>query len=1172
MKSLDLRHKLFAFLLVLLVFIVTFSSISSPVLAQETNEEEPEFFMGILILESQQQAILESIKKVKDLQLGNMVILHPMDQAWNLTLIEDAIREANNLGLYTIFETYNASDHHVRISPEQFATWKDQYPRLLGILVQEITGKQIDNKTWMDNSTGTIKTRLQAERAIIKNITSTMKLAEFKENGARIMLQENVVSYVSANTSYCDVFISKVFNAPNVELMIGLARGMVNTYNISDWGLWVDTWKEWTKPPADFTSNDIERALYEAWFYGAKYFFFEQGNFFGTFNRDWPNKQIILGTDGKLTEYGKAIQRFYTFLQNEKSIGYTQPDYHSPIAVMIGQSGWGGRGSDWGLWNQSAIQGDFDYQLLNIFYDGIGDNWQIGSAQVAKHITGLPLGMVDIISVYAPPAVMKQYEVIIGLGWCLMSDTLFRNIEDYVQDGGVFLSLLTFTHSNQTVDDLADPYAWTKNYGALFGIHVPTYTESGLDIKADVYLHEIIFTEDTFWSKWNGRTYSYQYEEGALASWFWKFKYFIWPSDDVRVIAWINLVGDKSSAFIIENRRGSGFTYIVNTRDPNSFPDGVLTDVLTDFIHYLCAYYVKPILYTPYPRAEYWLNHGQVDRTIFLSHDNSTVNQKFSYYIKPLKVGVDYNKNYVVFDYFNNQLYGITESPVYSLNLTLQTNECKLYVFLEDTGQPQIIHSDTILTPTPIFVNQTLKVALAAAEEAENTTRIFCSDYEQPNYILGVPFDLAQVYNASNKVLTIISNTNITVGWYNTTEYSMLSSSAILTEFSWNTSLGLLDISTKATTGQTGFIQVQTGDTKPYYFKVNGEAVSTWSYNASTGVVSAYYSFTKETAELSFGFKQIEIDRTFVSDHRADVGSVQTVGVHVAWMCNGSDLPRANVIVNDAEYVTNETGWISFDVSHNKVDRVVWNITGIRYGNLTDFAKSIDDPEIIWDRINVMDSIKINKIVQSDSFQSVWLTAEYEYDSILFDESNGAIFLNGEPMTWSSQNSRWEQDVTSDVIGLQLYAVTSVGDRFFGLTKVHNPDRSIEITWDKIGIPKIKFETMTLELSEIKIFPVYVYTENPVFNATVLVNGNVCSEIESGIYACEIRDWSPLQSIFVEVGYPEFERAERNLLNVHVSNMLLYVTIVLAGFISVTIIVSKRKQRSKKLEKSTLDL
>ena len=178
---------LFTCIFVSLLFTVLFSSLSSEVLAQETAEDDPEYFMGILILESQQQAILDSIKKVKDLQLGNMVILHPLDQAWNLTLIEEAIRTANNLGLYTIFETYDMSDHHVRISPEQFATWQSKYPRLLGILVQEITGKQIDGSTWADNSTGTIKTRLQAEQAVIENITSQMQLADFKNHGATIL-------------------------------------------------------------------------------------------------------------------------------------------------------------------------------------------------------------------------------------------------------------------------------------------------------------------------------------------------------------------------------------------------------------------------------------------------------------------------------------------------------------------------------------------------------------------------------------------------------------------------------------------------------------------------------------------------------------------------------------------------------------------------------------------------------------------------------------------------------------------------------------------------------------------------------------------------------------------------------------------------------------------------
>ena len=351
------------------------------VIAQQTNTERfPEFFMGFQILESQQQAILDTIHKVDELQLGNMIILHPLDQNWSLPAMEEAISEADSLGLYIIFETYNYSDHKVRVTPEQFSSWQTRYPHLLGILVQEVSGKQIDLRLWENNSTGSINSRLEAEQAIIENISSSMQLEEFKKNGAQVFLQENVVSYASANTSSCDVLITKVFNAPNTELMIGLTRGMKKSYDIPAWGLWVDTWREWIFPPGGFTGNDVERALYEGWFYGAKYFFFEQGNFFGTLNRTWPNKFIILDEDGKLTEYGQAIQRFYTFLKNQNKLDYKQPEYESSIAVMLGQSGWGSRGKDWGLWNQTGEQGDFDYELLNLFFPGIGDNWQIGTA------------------------------------------------------------------------------------------------------------------------------------------------------------------------------------------------------------------------------------------------------------------------------------------------------------------------------------------------------------------------------------------------------------------------------------------------------------------------------------------------------------------------------------------------------------------------------------------------------------------------------------------------------------------------------------------------------------------------------------------------------------------------------------------------------------------------
>lgn len=585
-------HKLLSVLLAVLVFTGSILSTTLADETQETPEDEPQHYMGIMLLESQQQKTLDAINKIKELQLGNMVILFPMDQAWNLTLIEEAISEANNLGLYIVFEPYNASDHEIRITPEQFGVWKTKYPYLHGIIVSEITGKQIDGEMWLDNSTGTITSRIQTEQEIIKNIKNSMQLEEFKANGAKILLQENVISYASANTSYCDVFVSKVFNAPNTELMIGLARGMTNSYNIPAWGLWVDTWREWVVPPA-FSAEDVERALNEGLMYGAKYFFFEQGCFFGTLDRDWPVKHIILDEAGELTEYGEVLQQFYAKLESTETSGGSE-ECSSRVAVMLGQSGWSSRGGDWGLWGQSDRQGDYDFRLLNVFFPGIGDNWQIGSALISKEFTDLPYGMVDLVSIYTPASALKKYDVIIGLGWSLLTDPIVANLQSYVQDGGVFFCFLTFTHANEDVDNLEDPEAWTKTLESLFGVHVSTPEENNGDMRADGALYNVTFTENTFWYPWNGTDYIYLNSTDE-ENYFWRFKYTIYPSDDTRTIARTNDNEHWPNDFIVENRNGKGYTYTLNTRNPSSLPDGVLTDFLTDFLSRLCSQEIKRI-------------------------------------------------------------------------------------------------------------------------------------------------------------------------------------------------------------------------------------------------------------------------------------------------------------------------------------------------------------------------------------------------------------------------------------------------------------------------------------------------------------------------------------------------------------------------------------------------
>ena len=206
----------------------------------------------------------------------------------------------------------------------------------------------------------------------------------------------------------------------------------------------------------------------------------------------------------------------------------------------------------------------------------------------------------------------------------------------------------------------------------------------------------------------------------------------------------------------------------------------------------------------------------------------------------------------------------------------------------------------------------------------------------------------------------------------------------------------------------------------------------------------------------------------------------------------------------------------------------------------------------------------IDGIVQVGASQPVWLKAEYEYDSVRFDGSKGTIFLNGEQMVWADQNSRWETNVTSNLLGPQTYEATSVDDENFSLTTVNNKDKKINIIWEKIEISKVEFETLTLRVTNLKVYLTYYYTDNPVVNADVSVNGEICSEIEPGIYVDELISWSPFQSFVVKVESSDFEQAKTTVLNIQVSNTVLYVAIGLAIVLPLTFGILKKKRKQER--------
>lgn len=66
---------------------------------------------------------------------------------------------------------------------------------------------------------------------------------------------------------------------------------------------------------------------------------------------------------------------------------------------------------------------------------------------------------------------------------------------------------------------------------------------------------------------------------------------------------------------------------------------------------------------------------------------------------------------------------------------------------------------------------------------------------------------------------------------------------------------------------------------------------------------------------------------------------------------------------------------------------------------------------------------------------------------MLFKGGNGTLFVNGEPMVWSSDKEVWERDFAFTTEGTRTFVVTKVEDDVHNLTRVHDNVGPLSITW-----------------------------------------------------------------------------------------------------------------------------
>ena len=212
--------------------------------------------------------------------------------------------------------------------------------------------------------------------------------------------------------------------------------------------------------------------------------------------------------------------------------------------------------------------------------------------------------------------------------------------------------------------------------------------------------------------------------------------------------------------------------------------------------------------------------------------------------------------------------------------------------------------------------------------------------------------------------------------------------------------------------------------------------------SGSDGIGDTLYSIDVDNNDtyplMNLWGGHVVIDKAVVSDDRCDVGSQQNVSFHAKWALTSSNVTKGIIYVNGTEYSLNGTGWISFNTpAYDTVGKRLWNITGVLVEassslNITTYVKAVDDPFIIWDKVNLTFGVIDDRIDVGDTANVTW-TGYYEYDLAAFA---GTVTFN--------------DTLTKGVVGKYWYTAASISDPAYGLS-VFEAD-SVNCIFDRVQI------------------------------------------------------------------------------------------------------------------------
>ena len=177
---------------------------------------------------------------------------------------------------------------------------------------------------------------------------------------------------------------------------------------------------------------------------------------------------------------------------------------------------------------------------------------------------------------------------------------------------------------------------------------------------------------------------------------------------------------------------------------------------------------------------------------------------------------------------------------------------------------------------------------------------------------------------------------------------------------------------------------------------------------------------------------------------------------------------------------------------------------------------------------------------------------------------------------------KWEHD-DNDVVDASVYvngtehvtnrtgwisfsvAYDSVGERSWVVTDVQHPEasgyivtvESPSIVWDKVVV-NVQVDSSSFGVTNVRVKVTQAYNAASVTGATTFVNGELCEEIEPGVYEIEIASWSPIQQVTVQTDAVDLPSETWTTSAFHTMNIVLYFAIFVAVIVIVVLLLKLR--------------